>query len=155
MGADYGFMGDDEEKSSPILVTKVNKDRWISSDVLPSKGAQHPWNAQVLAREMVNSGFGKLILKSDQEKPIRRLCDVATELATRETGKEILPENSPVGESQSNGLVENAVKEVKAMMAEADEDGDGFLDAQEFENLLINEVKRYKSRSKSVFCSLM
>ena len=39
------------------------------------------------------------------------------------------------------------------MMAEADEDGDGFLDAQEFENLLINEVKRYKSRSKSVFCS--
>lgn len=51
--------------------------------------------------------------------------------------------------------VELTMKEVKAMMAEADEDGDGFLDAQEFENLLINEVKRYKSRSKSVFCSLM
>ena len=29
--------------------------------------------------------------------------------------------------------VELTMKEVKAMMAEADEDGDGFLDAQEFE----------------------
>ena len=51
--------------------------------------------------------------------------------------------------------VELTKKELKAMMSEADEDGDGFLDAQEFENLLINEVKRYKARASSVFCTLM
>jgi len=44
-------------------------------------------------------------------------------------------------------------KEVKAMMEEADEDGDGFIDIEEFANLVKAEVDRWLK--KSMLCVVL
>ena len=57
--------------------------------------------------EIRNLGYKRLILKSDQERSIKALKDAVKE---RMMDIELVLEESPVGEHQSNGEVENAVK---------------------------------------------
>ena len=55
---DYGYLGDpagtgvDDQKTSPILVAKCRRDRWISADVYPTKGVQTAWCVKRLAEEL-------------------------------------------------------------------------------------------------------
>ena len=58
---------------------------------------------------LLKSGHKKVILKSDQEPAIMDLINGVIEARAEST----IPENSPVGESQSNGLVERAVRSSK------------------------------------------
>jgi hypothetical protein len=80
---------------------------------------------------------------------------------TRERSAEIFKEmdadgNGSIDATELKGAfaragVELTSKEVSAMMTEADEDGDGLIDAVDFENLLVEEVKRWKAINSS-FC---
>jgi hypothetical protein len=116
---DYGFLGDrdeDESRSSPILVTKCDGDRWVDADLLPSKGLVHKHNVKTLVENVRKSGFAKCILKCDNEPAILALRAEAAKILSRDFGKQILDENPAKGESQSNGMAENAVKEMKGVV---------------------------------------
>ena len=58
---------------------------------------------------LLKLGHKKVIIKSDQEPAIMDLINGVIEARAEST----IPENSPVGESQSNGLVERAVRSTK------------------------------------------
>lgn len=117
---DYAYLGEppgeDAERSCPILVLKSGRDRWVSSEVYPAKGTQHEWCANRLAAELAMVPWDRFTLKSDQEPAIMMLKAAAAKIVQSATGKAIVMEDSPVGESQSNGLVEGAVKEVKGII---------------------------------------
>ena len=69
-----------------------------------------------LAEELAMIPWKGFTLKSDQEPAILALKAAAVKIVQNATGKEIVMEESPVGDSQSNGLAENAVKEVKGIV---------------------------------------
>ena len=58
----------------------------------------------------------RFTLKSDQEPAILALKAEAVKIVQSVTGKDIVLEESPVGDSQSNGLAEGAVKEIKGVV---------------------------------------
>ena len=73
-------------------------------------------------------GYRKVIFKGDQEPALQKLLDhvgmAVGENVTREDrraeisdaqGTQTIREESPVGESQSNGEVENAIQRVQGM----------------------------------------
>ena len=59
--------------------------------------------------------MSSLILRSDQEPAIVELKRAAAKICREEHGQEIILEESPVAESQSNGAAEEACRSVKGM----------------------------------------
>eukprot|EP00969_Alexandrium_andersonii_P160560 7094351-Alexandrium_andersonii.AAC.1 len=68
----------------------------------------------MLRAEIAYLGHRKVILKSDQEPSIMAL----KEAVLRECGNsvEVTMEESPVGESESNGMAERAVQEIQGQV---------------------------------------
>ncbi|CAK0838220.1 unnamed protein product [Prorocentrum cordatum] len=102
---DYAYLGgsqDGENGSSPTPAARDSAIRWISSEVLPSKGLTHPFNVETLARLCAQMDHAKMHLKSDQEKPIVSL-KAAAAARLKENGATAMTEESAAGESQSNG----------------------------------------------------
>ena len=69
-----------------------------------------------VAKEIINLGCSKFVLKDDQEPSIKALREAVIRRITALKGDldiQIIPEESPVGESQSNGEVESAIKQVQ------------------------------------------
>ena len=117
---DYAYLGDPaqggEDKASPIRVLRSGRDRWTYSEVFPSKGVQNSWCAKRLAVELAALPWPRFILKSDQEPAILALKAEALKVLMVLAEKEVVLEESPVGDSQSNGLAEMAVREVKGVV---------------------------------------
>ena len=63
-------------------------------------------------KDLKSLDYKKIVLKSDQEKALVALQERLRQLRNGINEQTIL-ENSPVGESQSNGVVEKAVQEVE------------------------------------------
>ena len=63
-------------------------------------------------------GYKKLGLRSDNEPAIKALREAVIRRvgAIKGEGVQVIPEESPVGESQSNGDVEAAVKQVQGQI---------------------------------------
>ena len=93
----------------PILVG-VDGLKWKCAHMVPKKGLD-PHAIKVLVREIKLSGYSRVVMKSGQEPSILALLAIVK----RELGEacEIVPEESPVGEHQSNGQVENAIRMCK------------------------------------------
>ena len=99
--------------SLPIIVGIDRKKKWYFAHMVPKKG--HDAHAiKILCREISISGYSRVILKSDQEPAIREL--IAAVRRERPVGVEIMIEESPVGEHQSNGEVERAIQTIQALM---------------------------------------
>ena len=81
---------------------------------MPSQGITEPWCAQAVASSVSRAGFGRLCFRSDTEPAIVALKRVVGHILTTKFGTEIVPEEASMGDSSSNGLVEHAVREVKA-----------------------------------------
>ena len=64
VSVDRHFMGtkEDEEKSQPILATKDRESRKVFAQVVPSKGASHPYPVKALLQNIDNLGHTKIIL---------------------------------------------------------------------------------------------
>lgn len=120
----YGFLGKEDareedlekEGSSPMLVTKDTKQRWRSANMLVSKGTAHSWSEQVLEKELSGFGYPRMCLKSDQEKALLSLKKIVGERVKAGHSTTTTYEEPPVEESQSNGFIEVAVKEVKGLI---------------------------------------
>ena len=120
ISADYGFLGadgeveDESEKKglTPILVMKDRGSTAVMAMAVPKKGEDPEWIPQRCARWIDDLGYGKIALKTDQEPSIRAWARAVAQKRTADT----VPEVSPVGESQANGLAEQAVGEIKGMI---------------------------------------
>ena len=90
-------------KSLPIIGMIDRHDKWVSSMMVPQSGLDD-YAVGAVVREIVLSGYNRLILKSDQGPDILNLLKAVKR--ERKEDIQIMPEESPVGEHQSNGEVE-------------------------------------------------
>ena len=98
-----------------VLVSEDLTTGGIRAHLVSAKGNGDPWIAGKIKDDIEEFGYGgaPVRIKSDQEKAI---VDVQrTVIAKRGNAPTILV-NSPTGDSQSNGRVENATKKVRNMM---------------------------------------
>ena len=114
---DYCFPGDGEgTKPLTVLVARERLTRMTMSSLVSRKGADKAVAARVRSFIVeVGCEHADIILKSGQEESIKALL--------REVGKQhavgggkVLPEDSPVGSSDSNGVAERAVQSVEGQI---------------------------------------
>ena len=84
-----------------LVVMKDSMSKAICANVVPRKG-DHEYAVMRAVQDIRSLGYKRIILKSDQEPALLKL----KEGIVRATDVEIVSEESPVGESQSNGDVE-------------------------------------------------
>ena len=115
---DYCFMRNEPNgESTPVLVLKDRDSKAIAAHVIPHKGGDLDWGVQQTVRDIIKWGVhGDIIMKTDQEPALK---DFVREVAKMRSDKRLgrtVPENSPVKESQSNGLIEVGVKTVEGLV---------------------------------------
>jgi hypothetical protein len=102
--ASWGLRGDEEKMI--IQVSRDEESRALLAHAVPRKGFAHVHGAEQLIRDIEELGCKKVILKADNEPATHAL----QEEVKKQRQDETLLENSPVGESQSNGVAERAVQ---------------------------------------------
>ena len=108
--ADYCFVRDHEDKVlAKVLVAKLEPSNLLLCTVVDEKGVNEAAVAR-LSQFIKESGYSHIAYRSDQELPLRALFEAAFIHATRQGELQLVPEASSVGESQSNGKAESAVK---------------------------------------------
>ena len=109
---DFGFLGEEGEPGNTLRVLVV-RERWTRmtmSSATPSKSTGSFIAKRVVAflRE-IGAEQGDLIVKSDQEPAIMSIVTEIGRIRAAAGGGE----NSPVGSSASNGVVERAIRSVE------------------------------------------
>ena len=111
---DYCFLRN--EAQGACCVVLVGRDRQsgaLLAHAAPAKGSSTEWAVQQVVKDLKKFGhYGKVILKSDQEPAITTFLE---EVAKAREGAQTILEHSPVGDSQSNGLAERAVRSLEEM----------------------------------------
>jgi hypothetical protein len=100
-----------EGRGMPMIVMYDSMSRYIAAEIVPEKGVSE-YAVRRVAQIVNRMGYRRVILKSDQEPSIMALKAAVK----RELESEVSFEESPVGEHQSNGAVENAVKRVQGQV---------------------------------------
>ena len=118
---DFGFMKrHDEGKMMPFVVLRDHKTRMTFSHKLLGKSTTEEdyskYIVHAVMADLKSLDYKKIILKRDQEIALVALQERVRQLRNGINEQTIL-ENSPVGESQSNGVVEKAVQEVETLAA--------------------------------------
>ena len=131
---DYMFLGrkgtngvEEEDKMIPVLVIKDGQTKCIFAHVVPKKGGGMEWLAKKVVSDIEAMGYGRIILKSDQEVSITELqseLKYERERLMKEVGEKVkmirnaitILENSPVGESKANGDIENAIQQLQGQV---------------------------------------
>jgi len=97
-----------------VLVARDRETKMTVAHVVPVKGADQEWVAEQLVRDMLKFGHhGDLILKSDQEPAV---VDLLREVARLRGTKRTILENSPVGDSKANGMIERGIQSVEKIL---------------------------------------
>ncbi len=113
---DYTFLGGQEDEAvAPVIVIKDGASGATMSQLVPCKGASVPWVQKSVSGFIRFLGYARLILKSDQEPAILELRkEIINGTMNRQC--EIIEEDALVKESRSNGMIENAIREVQGMV---------------------------------------
>ena len=93
-----------------MLVVKDRGSKALSAHVVPQKGATVEWIVEQLKRDLAKWGIWdtvQLVIRCDGEFSLN---DLMAELGKARTEGRTIIENSPKGESASNGMIEAAVK---------------------------------------------
>ncbi len=111
---DYWFLNDEDRKQeqNPLIMMKDSNTEAMWAVPCGKKGSVgQEWVMKVLNNELESWGHAnnKVIFKSDQEFSI---VDFKAKLAGYRLGETSL-EESPKGESESNGVVENSIRIIK------------------------------------------
>ena len=97
-----------------VLVARDRETKMTMSHVVPVKGANQEWVAEQLVRDLLKVGHhGDLILKSDQEPAV---VDLLREVARLRGTKRTILEQSAVGDSKANGMIERAIQSVEKLL---------------------------------------
>ena len=115
--ADYCFVRDKDDKDVvTVLVARLYPSRMMLATVVDSKGPERNAVAR-LAKFLKDTGYSKVVYRSDQERSIVALFEETFKASNREGSPlhnsvltQMVPEASAVGESQSNGKAEDAVQ---------------------------------------------
>ena len=105
---DYGFLGEKEsdDRVSPVLVIQERRHKMTWAMLVLRKGTEFLCIAKRAAKFIDQLGHNRVTLRCDNEPAIEAL---AREIAqARHEGSQTVPERPPVGESQSNGIIERA-----------------------------------------------
>ena len=104
-------------KTLAVLVGKMRETKAIMATVVPRKSSGS-WAARRLMAWMRELGHahGDVIVKSDNEPAVKSLVEEWGRLRAAEGGGKMVVENSPVGSSQSNGVVERGIQTVQGMI---------------------------------------
>ena len=106
---DYVFLATaDDEETIPIQVARDRRTQMIFAHVVPRKGMISQHGADAMEKDIEKLGYKEIILKSDGEPAIKSV----QEEVKRRRGDNTILENSPPGDSRSNGAAERAVKAV-------------------------------------------
>ena len=114
IACDYCFLGDDggkegEEKETLIVQVAVDLNtKCIFAHAVPRKGIAHVHGAEEICKDIDALGYKDVVFKTDNEPAMHTLQE---EVKSRRVDRTIL-ENTPVGESQSNGKVERTIRTV-------------------------------------------
>ena len=98
----------------PIIVGVDRKTGGVHAHQARCKGSGNPCIAARIVADMEELGCGgsRVVLKADQEVAI---ADVHRQAVAARSG-ETVPMSSPVGDSQSNGRMENAVRRLQCLI---------------------------------------
>ena len=97
-----------------VLVGRDQQSRATVAHVVPHKGADHEWIAEQCARDLLRFGLhGSVVLKSDQENAV---VDVLREVAKIRGEARTVLDQSPVGDSQGNGVTARAVQAIEKLV---------------------------------------
>ena len=103
------------KNNPPYLMTVEHNFGRCWTYQVPNKGLNEKayWVPKRILQDLENSGLGKtrILLKSDQEPAI-----VCVQKAIQDIKPDIVPINSPVGESACNGRVEKTIRRVQEKM---------------------------------------
>jgi len=110
---DFCFLGSEVgEGNLTVVVAKDRDSRMTLSEVVPMKGSTGKFAATRIAAFIRELGYGatSIIMKSDQEPAVVAFVnDVIKFRAPAQTQ----PEQSPVGSSASNGVIERGIQSVR------------------------------------------
>ena len=114
VSGDFCFLGQSEENgTAPAFVMRDHRYRVTFAHVTQGKSTSKEVYSQYLTKaavaDLVALGHNRLILKTDQEPAMVAL----QECVKAASNSEIILRNSPVGESQSNGVVEKAIRDIE------------------------------------------
>ena len=100
---------EEQEKGMPIIVIKDSESKMKLARVVPKKGVD-PYAVDRIKKDIDQLGYKTIIFKSDQENSIKALKQAIKDASN----VEIRMEESPVGEHQANGSIENAIRDIKS-----------------------------------------
>ena len=111
--SDYAFFRDkkgDMANTATVLITKDRKSAAVCAHVVPKKGVGGGFVVKQYDRDVKKLGYHhKILIRSDGEPAIKDLLVKVAELRAPET----VLENTPKGDSRSNGRAERAVQSVE------------------------------------------
>jgi len=116
IACDYAYMRSDTDKTDisnnlPMLVIKDSKTKMYGATFVQEKGLD-PYAIKYFSSFIQSLGYKKIINKSDGEHSIVAL----KEKAAKEAGVEAISKEAPLGDHQANGMIEQAVREIKAQV---------------------------------------
>jgi len=113
--ADYWFMRDQPgAESVPVICLKDDDTKAFGAHVVTVKGSVD-WVAEKIVEDIEIMGhIGKVAIKTDQEPALKDLVREIHQLRAAK-GRETIPEESKVYDSQSNGTAERAVQSVECI----------------------------------------
>ena len=113
---DMCFLGEESDpyNTITILVAREKLTRMTLATVIPSKSASSYTSRRLVAfMKEVGILHGDLVVKSDQEAAVKAILDGAGRARAAEGGGRYVMEQSPVGASASNGVVERAILSIE------------------------------------------
>ena len=104
-----------DKTSDTVLVSEDLAIGGIRPHLDWQKGNGYPWIAKKIKDDIEEFGYGcaPVRIKSDQETAI---VDVQKAVIAKRGNVTTIPVNSPAGDSQSNGRVENTIKKVRNLV---------------------------------------
>ena len=113
---DMCFLGEegDPHNTITVMVARERTTRMTMATVVPSKSASSYTSRRLVAfMKEVGILYGDLVVKSDQEAAVKAILDGAGRARAAEGGGRYVMEQSPVGASASNGVVERAILSIE------------------------------------------
>ena len=106
----------EQEGTHPIVVVRDHNTRVTFAHMLQGKSTTKEeyslYVINAILRDIEHLGHKKIVFKTDQEAAMKGLQERIRMARSDQT----ILENSPVEESQSNGVVEKAIQEVEGMV---------------------------------------
>ena len=114
VSGDFCFLSQADDSSvAPVFVLRDHRSRVTFAHVTQGKSTNKEVYSQYLTKAVVEDmkalGHPKLVFKTDQEPAMVALQECVKVARDGET----INQNSPVGESQSNGVVEKPVRDIE------------------------------------------